>query len=91
MSWRLLTAKLQRVGRAAWATVDDKWALCSFILEGLPLSSCLLLPGPGKADPSEGLTELVCLLLFCVFANRPGLSRLCGGMQIRWVLLSNEM
>lgn len=90
-------AKLQWLGWAAWATVEDKWTLCSFVVvEGdIPLHSCILPSAPWKADPSDELFKPECLfssaVLMLTAQGYPSCAEVCRGVQIPLVLHSREL
>lgn len=79
MSWKFLTANLQRVVRAAWGIVEDKWAPCSF-WGGLPLYSCLHCQALGRLTlqkDSPNLCTFSCAVFTQTDQGSPGCAEVC--------------
>lgn len=79
-------AKLQWLGLAAWATVEDKWTLCSFGGGGRCLCTVASFhQALGRLDPSDELFKPVCLFSCAVFMQiaqgYSSCAEVCRGVQ----------
>lgn len=78
-------AKLQWLGLAAWATVEDKWMLCSFGGGGCLCTVASFHRALGRLDPSGELFKPMylfsCAVLMQITQGYSSCAEVCRGMQ----------